>query len=84
MIGFFQGFRVARGSFGQQYTTIDGQLYLTWFDLCDPKLRGLRPGCRVQYDARPSPTVLCHSPHITEHLPSATLSAVLAADSTLS
>lgn len=39
MRGTFEGFKVTFGSFGQQYTTIDGQVYLTWFDAGDPELR---------------------------------------------
>jgi hypothetical protein len=78
MTGTFEGVDVTHGSFGQQYTRIDGQVYLTWFDACDPKLRGLRPGCRVEFNAMPAPTVLCHTPHVVERLPSANLLAVLA------
>jgi hypothetical protein len=73
MIGTFEGFELAFGSFGQQYSTIDGQTYITFFDLADPRLRGLRPGIRVAYEARPGPTVLCHSPQVSEDLPSAVL-----------
>jgi hypothetical protein len=77
MIGTFENFELAFGSFGQQYTTIDGEDYITFFDLADPKLRGLRPGVRVEYEARPGPTVLCDSPAIREDLPSASLLRVL-------
>ena len=41
MTGTFQGFDLAFGSFGQQYTAIDGQRYVTWFDLADKDLAGL-------------------------------------------
>jgi len=71
MIGTFENFKVTHGSFGQQYTTIDGQIYLTWFDWADPNLRGLAGGARVEYETRPAPTVLCHSPWVQDHLPSA-------------
>ena len=77
MIGTFENFELAFGSFGQQHTTIDGEEYITFFDLADPKLRGLGSGVRVEYEARPGPTVLCHSPHVEEPLPSATLVRVL-------
>ena len=77
MTGTFQNFRVTHGSFGQQYTTIDGQVYLTWFDAADRKLRGLGEGAVVEFEARPAPTVLCDSPAICEGLPSATLVRVL-------
>lgn len=80
MKGTFQSFRVTHGSFGQQYTTIDGQVYLTWFDASDPKLRGLAEGAVVEYEARPAPTVLCHGPGVSENLPSATLLRVVGKD----
>jgi hypothetical protein len=44
MIGTLEDFKLAFGSFGQQYTTIDGVKYVTWFDLTHPKLHGLKPG----------------------------------------
>ena len=71
MTGTFQGFDLAFGSFGQQYTAIDGQRYVTWFDLADKDLAGLAHGCRVEFSARPAPTLLCHCPRIEENLPSA-------------
>jgi hypothetical protein len=77
MIGTFGGFEVTYGSFGQQYTTIDGVKYLTWFDLMDPNLRGLVVGATVEYAVRPGPTVLCESPAVREGLPSATLLRVV-------
>ena len=77
MIGTFENFELAFGSFGQQYTSIDGEEYITFFDLADPKLRGLRPGVRVEYEAQPGPTVLCHSPRVEDNLPSATLARVM-------
>ena len=77
MTGTFEGFRVTFGSFGQQYTTIDGQVYLTWFDAADVKLRGLGEGSVVEFEARPAPTLLCDSPAIREDLPSARLVRVL-------
>jgi hypothetical protein len=76
MKGTFENFRLTFGSIGQQYSTIDGQTYITFFDLADPRLRGLRPGVRVAYEARPGPTVLCHSPRVSEYLPSAVLMRV--------
>jgi len=77
MIGTFQGCRLTFGSFGQQYTTIDGRKYITFFNLADPKLRGLEPGARVEFEPRPGPTVMCHSPHVTEDLASAELVRVV-------
>ncbi len=77
MTGTFQSFRLTHGSLGQQYTTIDGQVYLTWFDAGDPKLRGLGEGAVVEFEARHAPTVLCNSPAVHEDLPSATLLRVL-------
>lgn len=78
MIGTYQGFKPTIGSFGQQYTIIDGQRYLTWFDLTDKKLAGLKAGCRVEYETSPAPTILCHSPRIEENLPSANIVSVIA------
>ncbi len=77
MTGTFQGFNVTFSSFGQQYTTIDGQVYLTWFDAADPKLRGLSEGSVVEFEAQPAPTVLCDSPAVRENLPSASLLRIL-------
>ena len=76
-IGTFEDFELTFGSFGQQYTTIDGRRYITYFDLADPKLKGLEPGARVEFETRPGPTVLCPSPHVSEPLPSADLVRVL-------
>ena len=47
MAGIFQGVEFTHGQFGQQHTIIDGQKYITYFDVADPKLRGLEPGARV-------------------------------------
>jgi hypothetical protein len=77
MIGTFENFEVAFGSFGQQYTTIDGRRYITYFDLADPKLKGLEAGARVEFETRSGPTMLCHSPRVSEQLPSADLLRVL-------
>ena len=71
MTGIFQGFGVTHGQFGQQYTIIDGREYITYFDLADPKLKGLVPGVRVEFKPQPGPTVLCQSPYVAEELPSA-------------
>jgi hypothetical protein len=71
MIGTFERFELTFGSFGQQYTTLDGRKYITYFDLGDPKLKGLEPGARVEFEPRSGPTVLCQSPLVTEELPSA-------------
>ena len=73
MTGTFENFELTFGSFGQQYTTIDGRRYITWFNLADPKLKGLERGARVEFEARPGPTVLCHMPQVTSDLPSARL-----------
>jgi hypothetical protein len=77
MIGGFEGFELTHGSFGQQYTTIDGVRYVTWFDLMNPNLRGLIAGATVEYATRPGPTVLCASPAVREGLPSATVLRVV-------
>jgi hypothetical protein len=77
MTGTFQGFVVTFGLFGQQYATIDGLVYLTWFDAANPKLRGLGEGAVVEFEVRPAPTVLCDSPAVREDLPSAILRRVL-------
>ncbi len=77
MTGIFQEFQAAFGSFGQQYTRIDGQVYLTWFDAADPKLVELEQGAVVEFEARPAPTVLCDSPAVSDNLPSARLLRVV-------
>jgi hypothetical protein len=77
MTGTVQKFALTFGSFGQQYTTIDGVEYVTWFDLCDPRLKGFREGAVVEYEPRLGPTVLCHSPHYVLGLPSAAIKGVL-------
>jgi hypothetical protein len=77
MIGTFEKFELTFGSFGQQYTTIDGRRYVTYFDLADPDLRGLGPGAQVEFEPRPAPTVLCQNPHVRENLPSAVLVRVM-------
>lgn len=77
MIGTFKDSELTFGSFGQQYATIDGQRFITWFDVREPRLKGLAPGCSVEYEARPAPTELCHSPCVEEPLPSATLLRVV-------
>ena len=77
MIGILQEIKLTQGSFGQQYTTIDGVTYLTWFNLAEPALKGLSPGCTVEYDVTPGPTVLCHSPRLEERLPSAQVVRVM-------
>lgn len=75
--GTFQGIELTFGSFGQQYTTIDGQKYITFLDLTDPNLQGLKPGAEVEFEAIAGPTVLCSCPHINVDLPSATLLKVV-------
>ena len=75
--GTFQGFDLTHGQFGQQYTTIDAARFITYFDLADPKLKGLWEGARVEFTVRPAPTVLCHSPHVQEELPHAEILRVL-------
>jgi hypothetical protein len=83
MIGTFQGFELTFGSFGQQYTTIEGRKCVTYCDLADPRLRGLQPGVQVEFDLRPAPTLLCNSPAVRENLPSATLVRVLSQEGAL-
>jgi hypothetical protein len=73
----FQEFQLTHGSFGQQYATIDGRKYVTWFNLADRKLRGLVAGVQVEFQPRPAPTVLCHNPWVQDDLPSATLLRVV-------
>ena len=73
MIGTFEKFDLTFGWFGQQYTTIVGVKYVTWLDLAGPKLKGLEAGARVEFEARPGPTVLCDAPRVTTELPSARL-----------
>jgi hypothetical protein len=77
MKGTFQKFQITQGSFGQQYATIDGVRYLTWFDLMDQNLRGLRAGATVEYEVRAGPTVLCDMPLVQSGLASAKLVRVV-------
>jgi hypothetical protein len=53
------------------------RFHVAWFDLTHPKLHGLKPGVRVEYEVRLGPTILCHSPQVEDKLPSATLMQVL-------
>jgi hypothetical protein len=77
MIGTFEKFELAFGSFGQQYSTIDGREYVTFFDLMDPKFGGLHRGARVEFEVTDGPTKLCDGPHRTEPLPGAKLLRVV-------
>ena len=79
MIGTFEKLELTFGSFGQQYATIDGRKYITYFDLADPRLQGLEPGVKVEFETRPALTALCHSPRVCEDLPSAVLVRVVQA-----
>ena len=49
MIGVFEKYELTFGSFGQQYTTIGGRQYITFFDLTDPHLRGLQCGVEIEF-----------------------------------
>jgi hypothetical protein len=73
MAGMFQGVEFTHSQFGRQYTTIEGKRYTTYFNPTDPKMKGLERGARVEFEPRPGPTVLCHSPLVTVDLPSAVL-----------
>jgi hypothetical protein len=77
MTGTFQDFTVTDGSVGQQYTTIDGVKNLTWFDLMNSNLRGLKVGAQVEFEARPGPAALCDSPRAASGLASARLVRVV-------
>jgi hypothetical protein len=77
MIGTFEAVDFTFGQFGQQYTTIDGNRYITYFDLSAPELRGLAPGMKVEFSATPAPTILCNSPHVEMALPSANIRRVV-------
>ena len=77
MIGTFEGVELTHNQFGQQYTTIDGAKYVTFFDLAVPELRGLRSGSKLEFTTTPGPTILCHSPHVQEALPAANVRRVL-------
>ena len=66
-------FELTCGSYGQQYTTIDGRRCITFFDLRDPNLRGLQAGAKVEFEVAAAPTVLCNDPRVTEPLAAAKL-----------
>ena len=74
----YEGMAPTFHSMGQQNTTIDGEEFLTWFDIRDSSLKGLQPGCRVEYEFRPGPTVLYDSPRLTDPRPYARLLRVVA------
>jgi len=46
---------------------------VTYFDLTDSKMKGLKLGARVEYEPKPEPTELCHCPLVSVELPSAVL-----------
>jgi hypothetical protein len=75
--GIVQRIRVPSRGFGEQYTTIDGETYITYFDFRDPKLNGLKHGSKVRYKTSPGPTNLSHSPKITSDLGTAVLLEVI-------
>ena len=77
MNGIAQKLEVAHGSFGEQYTTSQGVTYLTWFDLMNRNLRGLRPGVFMEYEVASAPTVLCNMPYVRAGLGSARVIRVL-------
>lgn len=79
MVGIVQGVGFTHAQFGQQYTTIEGVKYITYFDLSNPKLKGLKPGVRVEHEPKLGPTVFCHSPYVAEELPNAVLLRVAGA-----
>ena len=56
--GVVNKIRYTNGGFGEQYTTIDGVEYVTYFDIMDPKLKGLGTGARVRYTSKDGPTRL--------------------------
>jgi len=82
-VGRFAGFQVTRGSSGQQYTTIDGEVYLTWCDAANPRLRGLGKEAVVEFEARLAPAVLCNSPAMREDLTSSNLLRVVSKEGAL-
>jgi hypothetical protein len=78
MMGTFEHLELTLGSMGQQYTTIDGQRYVTFLNLTDPRLGGLKSGITVEFSSTPGPTKLCSSPELVINLPSATILGVAA------
>jgi len=74
---------VAHGSSGQQYTTIDGQVYLTWCDTANPRMLGLGKGTLVEFEARPAPSVFYIGPAMREGLTSANLLRVVSKEGVL-
>jgi hypothetical protein len=59
-------------SFGEQYTTIDGQEYVTHINLSDPACAGIRTLAVVEFEVAPEPKVLCNHSLVEVDLPSAT------------
>jgi len=77
MIGTFQDVKFTLGSFGEQFTKIDGQTYVTYWDAMDPNLRGMSEGSVVEFEPKSAPTLLCSSPHVSIDLPYATVLRVV-------
>jgi hypothetical protein len=44
--GVIENIKITHGELGQQYTTINGKVYYTWFDFMD----GIREGVLVEYE----------------------------------
>jgi hypothetical protein len=77
-VGRIDSIRYTRNAFGEQYTTIDGVTYVTWFDLANPKLAGLHtPGARVRFTSVNGPTKMCDAPRVTVECGRATLIEVV-------
>ena len=62
MIGTFEDFHVTHGSFGEQFTKINGQICVTYWDAGDRNLRVIGAGATEEFEAKPVPTLLCSSP----------------------
>jgi hypothetical protein len=76
--GRVNSIRYTRNGFGEQYTSINGVTYVTYFDLGDPKLKGLsRPWAHVRFTSVDGPTKLCDSPRVTVECGRATLIEVV-------
>jgi len=66
-VGVYESIDFCIGGLGNNIVTIDGVAYLSFLDVCAPGFP--RRGDRVKFSFSAGPTVLSHSPHITDNRP---------------
>lgn len=75
--GVVENIAYTYGGAGNQFVTIDGVTYVTWFDVMNPALKGLKVGCKVMFISTPGPTTLFSQPMLTTPRSTATLLGVI-------